>query len=84
MDVMDDEELCARPQGTLLTDGGGVYFAISLVKLAADVYDGAAGCVLVEGACGIHDEGRHAEKLVHAMACRSCTSCLYLQVRWNK
>ena len=38
----------------------------------------------VEDARGVHDEGRPAEKLACANPCRSCTSRLALQARWNK
>ena len=46
--------------------------------------NGGAGVVEVEDARGILDEDRHAEKLVPANACRSCTSRSALQARWNK
>ena len=38
----------------------------------------------VDDARGVHDEGRPAEKLLRANACRSYTSRSALQARWNK
>ena len=79
---MEEEELCAGPVGALLADSGGcAYFLVSRLEVAPN---GGAGAVEVEDAHGVHDEGRPAEKLVRANACRSCTSCLALQARWNK
>ena len=79
---MEDEELCAGPAGVLLADSGGcAYFLVSRLEVAPD---GGAGVVEVDDAHGVHDEDRPVEKLVRANACRSCTSCLGLQVRWNK
>ena len=79
---MEEEEICTGPGGVLLTDSGGcAYFPVSRLEVAPD---GDAGAVEVEDAHGVHDEDRPAEKLVRANACRSCTSRLALQVRWNK
>ena len=79
---MEEEELCAGPTGVLLADSGGcACFLVSRLEVAPD---GGAGVVEVEDACGVHDEGRPAEKLVRANACRSCTSRSALQARWNK
>ena len=79
---MDEEELCAGPEGVLLVDSGGcACFLVSRLEVAPD---GDAGTVEVEDARGVHDEGRPAEKLVRANACRSCTSRSALQARWNK
>ena len=52
--------------------------------VAADGGVGAAECVEVEDARGVHDEGRPAEKLVRANARRFYTSHSGLQARWNK
>ena len=79
---MEEEELCAGPVGALLVDTGG--FACFIVSRLEAAPDGGAGLVEVEDACGVHDEGRPAKKLVCANACRSCTSCSALQARWNK
>ena len=82
VDAMEEEELCAGPTGALLADSGGcAYFLVSWLEVAPD---GGAGAVEVEDARGVHDEGRPAEKLVRANACRSCTSRSALQARWNK
>ena len=82
---MDEEELCAEPEGVLLANGGGgACFLVSRLELAAEVSGVAVGCVAVAGVRGVHDEDRPAEKLVRANACRSCTSCSALQARWNK
>ena len=79
---MEEEELCAGPAGVLLADGGGcACFLVSWLEVAPA---GGAGVVEVEDARVVHDEGRPAEKLVHANACRSCTSHSSLQARWNK
>ena len=79
---MEEEELCAGPTVVLLADSGGcACFLVSRLEVAAD---GGAGAVEVEDAHDVHDEGRPAEKLVHANACRSCTSRSALQARWNK
>ena len=79
---MEEEELCAGPAGVLLVDSGGcASFLVSRLEVAPD---GGAGGVEVEDARGVHDEGRPAEKLVHANACRSCISRSALQARWNK
>ena len=79
---MDEEKLCAGPTSVLLADSGGyVRFLVSRLEVAPD---GGAGAVEVEDARGVHDEGRPAEKLVHANACRSCTSRSTLQARSNK
>ena len=82
---MDEEELCAEPEGVLLANGGGgACFLVSRMELAAEVRGAAGGRVGVEDARGVHDEGRPAEKLVRANGCRSCTSRSALQARWNK
>ena len=82
---MEEEELCAGPTGALLADSGGcVRFLVSRMEVAADGSAGVAERVEVDDARGVHDEGRPAEKLVRANACRSCTSCSALQARWNK
>ena len=79
---MEEEEFCAAPAGVLLADSGGcASFVVSRLEVAPD---GGAGAVEVEDAHGVHDEDRPAEKLVHAKACRSCTSRSALQARWNK
>ena len=77
---MEEEELCAGPAGAL---------SQIMVVVPAFLYHGwrwhlGAGAVEVEDACGVHDEGRPAEKLVRPNACRSCTSRSALQARWNK
>ena len=82
---MDEEELYAEPEGVLLADGsGGACFLVSRLELGAKVSGAAVGCVGVEDVHGVHDEDRPADKLVHANACRSCTSHSALQARWNK
>ena len=85
---MDEEELCAGPEGVLLADSGGcACFLVSRLEVAPEGGDGGAGatkCVVVEDARGVHDEGPPAEKLVRANACRSYTSRSALQARWNK
>ena len=82
---MDEEELCAGPVGVLLEDSGGsACFLVSQLEVAADGCAGAIERVEVEDARSVHDEGRPAEKLVHANACRSCISRSALQARWNK
>ena len=82
VDAMEEEELCAGPAGALLADSGGcACFLVSRLEVAPDGGDVA---MEVEDARCVHDEGRPAEKLVHANACRSCTSCSALQARWNK
>ena len=79
---MEEEELCAGLAGVLLADSGGcAYFLVSRLEV---VPDGGAGAVEVEDARGVQDEGRPAEKLVRANACRSYTSRSSLQERWNK
>ena len=79
---MEEEELCAGPSGAFLADSGGcACFLVSRLEVAPEGGDGA---VEVDDARGVHDEGRPAEKLVHANACRSCTSRSALQARWNK
>ena len=68
---MDEEELCAGLTGVLLADSGGcACFLVSRLEMAADGGAGAAECVEVEDAGGVHDEDRPAEKLVRANACR--------------
>ena len=82
---MDVEELCVGLVGVLLADSGGsACFLVSRVEVVADGSAGVEECLEVEDARGVHDEGRPAEKLVHANACRSCTSRSALQARWNK
>ena len=83
---MDEEELCAGPEGVLLAnDGAGACFLVSLVELAAETGGAdAGGRVEVDVVRGVHEEVRPAEKLVLAKACRSCTSRSALQARWNK
>ena len=82
VDAMEEEELYAGPVGVLLGDSGGcACFLVSRLEVAPD---GGAGGVEVEDARGVHDEDRPVEKLVHVNACRSCTSRLALQARWNK
>ena len=79
---MDEEELFAGPESVLLADGGGgACFLVSRLELAAEVSGAAVGRVGVEDARSVHDEGRPAEKLVCANACRSCTSRSALQAR---
>ena len=79
---MEEEELCTGPTGVLLVDSGGcACFLVSRLQVAPD---GGAGAVEVEDACGVHDEGRPAEKLVRANAYRSRTSRSALHARWNK
>ena len=55
---MDEEELCAGPEGVLLAnDGAGACFLVSLVELAAEV--GGAdveGHVEVDVIPGVHEE----------------------------
>ena len=82
---MDEEELCAGPEGVLLAEGGaGAYFLVSQLELVANVGGAVVGRVEVDDVRGVHDEARPAEKLVLAIACRSCTSRSSLQARWNK
>ena len=51
---MDEEELCAGPEGVLLADSGGcACFLESRLEVAPD---GGAGGVEIEDACGVHDE----------------------------
>ena len=79
---MKEEELCVGPAGALLADRGGCAgFLVSRLEVAPD---GGAVAVEVEDARGVHEEGRPAEKLVRANACRSYTSRSALQARWNK
>ena len=79
---MEEEELCAGPAGVLLADSGGcACFLVSRLEMAPKGGDGA---LEVDDARGVHDEGRPAEKLVRANACRSYTSRSALQARWNK
>ena len=74
---MEEEELCGGPAGALLADNVGcAYFLVSRLQVAPN---GGAGIVEVEDARSVHDEGRPAEKLVRANACRSCTSRSALQ-----
>mgnify|MGYP005841784787 CR=1 FL=1 len=69
----------------LLADSGGsACFLVSRLEVAADGGASVEERVEVEDAGGVHDEGRPAEKLVCANACRSCTSRSALQARWNK
>ena len=70
-DDKEEEELCVGPAGVLLADSGGcACFLVSRLEVAPD---GGAGAVEVEDARGVHEEGRPAEKLVRANACRSRT-----------
>ena len=72
---MDEEELCAGPEGVLLANSGGcACFLVSRLELADEVGGAAVGRVEVEDVRGVHDEDRLAEKLVRANACRSRTS----------
>ena len=85
VDAMDEEELCAGPEGVLLADSGGCScFLVSWLAVAADGGTDAAERVEVEDARHVHDDGRPAEKLVHANVCRSGTSRSPLQARWYK
>src|SRR3954467_6154459 len=85
VDAMDDEEIFAGPEGVLLAESGDcACFIVSRLEVAADGGAGVAEHVEVDDARGVHDEGRPAEKLVRANACRSCTSRSALQGRWNK
>ena len=84
VDALDEEELCAGLEGVLLADGGGACLPFSWPEVMDEVGGGAAGRVDVDDARGVHDEGRPAEKLVCAKACRSCTSRSALEARWNK
>ena len=71
---MGEEELCVGQVGVLLADSGGsACFLVSRLEVAVDGGAGIAEHVEVEDARGVHDEGRPAEKLVRANACRSCT-----------
>ena len=82
---MDEEEFCAGPEGVpLLEAGGGTCFLVSLLELAAEVSGAVVGRVEVDDVRGVHDEAQPAEKIVLAIACRSCTSRSALQARWNK
>ena len=82
---MEEEELYGGPAGVLLADNGGcARFLVSRLEVTTDGGVGAVECVEVEDARGVHDEGRPAEKLVRANACRFCTSRSALQVRWKK
>ena len=82
---MDEEELCAGPEGVpLLEAGGGACFLVSLLELAAEVSGVVVGRVEVDGVHVVHDEARPAKILVLAIACRSYTSRSALQARWNK
>ena len=68
---MDEEELCAGPEGVLSTDSGGcACFLLSRIEVANDGGAGVAEHVEVDDARGVHDEGRPAEKLVRATASR--------------
>ena len=82
---MEEGELCVGTAGALLADSGGcACFSVSWLAMAADGGARAAEHVEVEDARGVHDEGRPAEKLVHANAWRSRDSRSALQARWNK
>ena len=72
---MDEGELCAGPKSVLLAGSGGcACFLVSQLEVAADGGAGAAECVEVEDARGVHDEDRPAKKLVRTNACRSLYS----------
>ena len=59
---MDEEELCAGPEGALLADSGGcASFLVSRLEVEADGGAGAAKRVEVEDARDVHDEGRPTE-----------------------
>ena len=61
---MDEEELYAGPKGVLLADGGGgAYFLISRLELAAEVSGATVGRVEVEDVRGVHYEDRPAKKI---------------------
>ena len=65
---MDEEELCAGPEGVLLADRGGcACFLVSRLEVVADGGVDAAKRVELEDARGVHDEGGPAEKLVRAI-----------------
>ena len=52
---MDEEELCAGPEGALLADGGGgACFLVSRLELAAEVSGAVVGCVGVDDVRGVH------------------------------
>ena len=79
---MDEEELCAEPEGVLLADSGGcACLLVSRLEVADDRGVGVAERVEVQDPHGVHDEGRPTKKLVRANACRSCTSRSALQAR---
>ena len=61
VDDVDEEELCAGPEGVLLVDGGGACLLLSRLEVTDEVGGGAAGRVEVDYARGVHDEGRPAE-----------------------
>ena len=54
---MDEEELCAGPEGVpLLKAGGGACFLVSLLELAVEVSSVVVGRVEVDDVRGVHDE----------------------------
>jgi len=56
---MDEEELCAGPEGLLFAEGGaGACFLVSRLALEAEVGGAAVRRVEVEEARGVHDEVR--------------------------
>lgn len=67
---MDEEELCAGPEGVLLAnDGAGACFLVSLVELAAETGGAdAGGRVEVDVVRGVHEEVR-PEGVVHPYRC---------------
>ena len=85
VDALDEEQLCAGPEGVFLAGGGGgAYFLVSRMELATEVSGAALGHAGLEDVHGVHDEDRAAEKLVRSNACQFSTSCSALQSRWNK
>ena len=55
---MDEEELCAGPEGVLLADSGDcACFIVSRLEVASDGGAGVAERVEVDDGCGVHDEG---------------------------
>ena len=81
VEAMDDEELVAEPAGVLgLAVNGGNVDDVGRVGVAM----GGAGTAVrgdVDGARGVHEVERPAEKLGRVAALRSCTSHSALQAR---